>query len=74
MIYSANASPFHSFTPLASEAPIALAQSLPFDSDANILLLGSGDSRKILFSIFNDENESKIPFYIDADGRIHTFI
>jgi Domain of unknown function (DUF4470) len=58
MIYPANASPFKVFSPLANEPPFALAQNLPFDCDANILLLGCGDARKILFSIFSDENES----------------
>jgi len=58
MFYPANASPFRSWTPLASEPPVGLGQSLPFESDACILLLGSGDARKILFTIFNDENES----------------
>jgi len=56
MIYAVNASSFQSFTLLASEPPVALAQNLPFDGDANVLLLGCGDARKILFSIFNDEN------------------
>jgi hypothetical protein len=74
MIYPANGSPFNSFTPLASEPPVALAQSLPFDCDANILLLGSGDARKILFSIFNDENESTYTTLIVLMGRIHAFV
>ena len=75
MFYPANASPFRSWTPLASEPPFALAQSLPFESDAHILLLGSGDARKILFTIFNDENEStSFSFEVALIGRAHAFV
>jgi len=57
MVYQANASPHQSWQPFLSEPAISLTQNLAPEADAKCLLLGCGDSRNILFTIFNDENE-----------------
>jgi len=57
MAYQANASPFQSWRPFAREPAISLTQNLAPEIDAKILLLGCGDARNILFTIFTDENE-----------------
>ena len=62
--YQANASPFQSWHPIASEPAISLTRHLAPEIDAKCLLLGCGDARNILFTIFNDENERIFLFLI----------
>jgi len=57
MAYQANTSPSQSWRPFASQPPVSLTQNLAPEIDAKILLLGCGDARNILFTIFSDENE-----------------
>nr|XP_018905173.1 PREDICTED: uncharacterized protein LOC109035832 isoform X2 [Bemisia tabaci] len=42
------------YYPLGNTPPVSLAQDLPPEQDADILLLGCGDARNILFSCFVD--------------------
>ena len=70
MAYQANASPFQSWRPFAREPAISLTQNLPPEIDAKCLILGCGDARNILFTIFNDENDRIFSFCIDADEQI----
>ncbi|GAW19667.1 hypothetical protein ANO14919_091560 [Xylariales sp. No.14919] len=46
------------FYPIGNTPAISLTQSLPPGDLANILLLGCGDVRNILFTVHND---SKLP-------------
>jgi hypothetical protein len=71
MAYQANASPRQSWCPFASEPPVSLTRNLAPEIDAKILLLGCGDARNILFTIFGDENERIISFLLSiAEGQI----
>ncbi|KAI0165686.1 hypothetical protein GGR57DRAFT_448367 [Xylariaceae sp. FL1272] len=42
------------FYPIGNTPAISLTQSIPPDDPANILLLGCGDVRNILFTVHND--------------------
>ncbi|KAJ9653116.1 hypothetical protein H2198_007666 [Neophaeococcomyces mojaviensis] len=42
------------FYPLGNTPPVSLTQDLPFGKDADVLLLGCGDARNILFTCFTD--------------------
>jgi len=70
MAYQANVSPFQSWRPFAREPAISLTQNLPPEIDAKCLILGCGDARNILFTIFNDENDRIFSFCLDADKQI----
>ena len=63
MVYPVNASPFQSWRPFASGPAVSLTQNLAPETDAKCLLLGCGDSRNILFTIFNDENNREPCYY-----------
>lgn len=59
MFYPVDCSPIEPFTPLRFEPPSSLIQDYPPDKDVNALLLGCGDARNILFTIYEDENKGK---------------
>ena len=47
------------FYPLGNTPPVCLTQDLPFEQDADILLLGCGDVRSILFTTYVDSNPDR---------------
>jgi hypothetical protein len=59
MDYRYDVSPFKTFSPLASEPPTSFLQDVPVEMPAACLLLGCGDPRKILFSLFYDQDKGK---------------
>jgi len=59
MLYSVDASPRQSFSPLSSDPPALLTRDLPPAAEANCLLLGCGDPRNILYTLFHDENNGE---------------
>ena len=54
--YPIPAGPFRSFRPLGSTPAVSLTQNMPSEGKASILLLGCGDARNILFTIFYEED------------------
>lgn len=44
------------FHPLGNTPAVSLTQDLPPENDADILLLGCGDARNILFTCFTDSD------------------
>jgi hypothetical protein len=59
MDYRYDVSPLKPFCPLANEPPTSFLQDVPVEMRAACLLLGCGDPRKILFSLFYDQNKGK---------------
>lgn len=45
------------FYPLGNTTPNDLTQTLPPDEDAEILLLGCGDARNVLFTVHSDQGK-----------------
>ena len=45
------------FYPIGNTAAVSLTQDLPPGKQANCLVLGNGDPRNILFTLYNEENE-----------------
>jgi hypothetical protein len=60
--YPVDVSPLRTFSPLASEPPKSFLQDLSPDTPANCLLLGCGDPRNILFSLFYDQKDGIISY------------
>jgi hypothetical protein len=48
--------PLQWFYPMGTTAAVSLAQDLPPGKQANCLLLGNGDLRNILFTLYNEQN------------------
>ncbi|QKX64034.1 uncharacterized protein TRUGW13939_11207 [Talaromyces rugulosus] len=42
------------FHPVGTTTPVCLTQTLPPDADASILMLGCGDVRNVLFTVYSD--------------------
>lgn len=61
MQHTVNVNPRPYFYPIGSTPAVCLTEQLPPGEQANCLLLGGGDPRDILFTIFNEENNG-IPF------------
>jgi hypothetical protein len=55
MLYPVDASPRDPFSPIRFEPATSFTQDIPLGKDVNCLLLGCGDPRNILFTIFGDE-------------------
>lgn len=49
-------SPMQWFFPFGNTAAVSLSQDLPPGKSLIALLLGNGDPRNILFTLFNDQN------------------
>jgi hypothetical protein len=61
--YPVDISPLRTFSPLASEPPKSFLQDLSPDTPrADCLLLGCGDPRGILFSLFYDQKEGIVSY------------
>ena len=63
MQFPINATPFAKFSPLGRVPAISLTQDLPCDLDADVLLLGCGNARNILFTIFSAEDNGAYSIY-----------
>ncbi|CRG82986.1 Tudor domain-containing protein 15 [Talaromyces islandicus] len=52
------------FHPVGNTTPVCLTQTLPPDDDASILMLGCGDVRNVLFTVYSDlsTNERRLDF------------
>jgi hypothetical protein len=50
------------FYPIGNTAATCLTQDLPPGKQANCLLLGNGDARNILYTIFSEENNGMSHF------------
>lgn len=48
------------FYPLGNTPAVCLTQDLPREQKANVLLLGCGDVRSILFTIYADSGTSRL--------------
>jgi hypothetical protein len=46
------------FYPIGNTPAVNLTQDLPFDQEAKILLLGCGDVRSILFTVYSNNEFS----------------
>jgi Domain of unknown function (DUF4470) len=60
--YAVDASPLRSFAPLRNEPPASFTQDLLPGKHADVLLLGCGDPRNILFTVFYDEGKGTLLF------------
>jgi hypothetical protein len=49
-------SPMQWFYPFGNTAAVSLSQDIPPGKPMNALLLGNGDPRNILFTLFNDKS------------------
>jgi hypothetical protein len=47
------------FFPFGNTAAVSLSQDVPPGMPINALLLGNGDARNILFTLFNDQQPRK---------------
>jgi hypothetical protein len=57
MFYPIESTPLMHFSPLRHEPATSLTQHLPPRASAKCLLLGCGEPRNILFTVFNDEHD-----------------
>jgi hypothetical protein len=48
------------FYPIGNTPAVCLTQDLPYEEKANILLLGCGDARNILFTTYSDTKFGKL--------------
>jgi len=48
------------FYPLGNTPAVCLTQDIPREQKANVLLLGCGDARSILFTSYSDSGASKL--------------
>lgn len=57
--------PLHPFHALGSRSAVTLTQSVPQGVDADILLIGSGDVRHLLYTAYHEEGlrEYYAPFH-----------
>jgi hypothetical protein len=51
-------SPMQWFYPIGNTAAASLSQDIPPGKTVNALLLGNGDPRNILFTLYNDQGHS----------------
>ncbi|KAH8703907.1 hypothetical protein BGW36DRAFT_444464 [Talaromyces proteolyticus] len=50
------------FHPVGNTTPVCLTQTIPPDQNATVLMLGCGDIRNVLFTIYSDLNNRRIDF------------
>lgn len=48
------------FCPLGNTPAVCLTQDIPREQEANVLLLGCGDARNILFTGYSDSGTSEL--------------
>jgi hypothetical protein len=60
MQFPVNVAPFRKYSPLRTVPPVSLTQDLPFGVDADCLLLGCGDARNILYTLFYEEDNGSL--------------
>lgn len=65
----------HFFYPIGNTPPICLTQELSPEESAEILLLGCGDPRSIMFTVWNDLSPSMffsdlLPYSTDVGQRL----
>jgi len=63
MLHPVSVSPMQWFYPIGTTSATSLTQDLPPETTANCLLLGTGDPRDILFTLYNDLNKG-IYYYV----------
>lgn len=51
------------FYPLGNTPAVCLTQDLPREQNANVLLLGCGDVRNVLFTCYSDSGSSWLALY-----------
>lgn len=54
------------FYPVGNTSPVCLTDYLPPEQNANILLLGCGDARNILYTIYTNGPSSELAFIFIA--------
>jgi len=52
------------FYPVGNTSAVHLTRNLPLDESASILLLGCGDVRNILFTVYADQNLGQRALFI----------
>jgi Domain of unknown function (DUF4470) len=60
MLYPVDASARTDFSPIRFEPSTSFIQDIPPGKNVNCLLLGCGDPRNILFTLFGDEGSTGI--------------
>jgi Domain of unknown function (DUF4470) len=55
-VHALYAAPMQWFFPIGNTSAVSLTQDLPPGKKANCLLLGNGDPRNILFTLFIEQN------------------
>ena len=68
MLYPVDACRRNPFSPIRFEPATSFTQNIPPEKDVNCLLLGCGDPRNILFTVFGDEDTGKQVLELNADG------
>ena len=68
MIRNVVASPTQFFYPLGNTPAVCLIQDLPPELDADILLLGCGDARNVLYTAHADARPSEYGTLPDTEG------
>jgi hypothetical protein len=58
------------FYPIGNTSAVCLTKDLPLEESANILLLGCGDPRNVLYTIFS-EPESGTEIYLFLNNQFH---
>ena len=74
MQYSVNLIPTPYFYPIGVTPANCLTEQLPPGERANCLLLGSGDPRDILFTIFNEEDNGIFLFDFTDSNRVFAYL
>ena len=52
------------FYPLGNTPAVCLTQDLPPELDADVLLLGCGDARSVLYTIYVNTEQGKTLFHV----------
>lgn len=73
MLTPANLNLFPYFYPIGNTPALSLTQSLPPDVSADILLLGCGDVRNILFTNYANRKLNVGPFSVHKDLTLNCF-
>ena len=61
MLHPPYVSPMQWFFPMGQTSAVSLTQDLPPGKHANVLVLGNGDARNILYTLFNEQNNGALP-------------
>lgn len=63
MLHSTTVNIVKFFYPVGNTPAICLTQDLPYEQDANVLLLGCGDVRNVLFTTYADSGSSWLALF-----------